>query len=141
MPYADKEQMKEYRRNYQREKRREWRVWVLKFLGGRCVVCGSEDALEIHHRDPSEKLFSLAQAWCHRKDKQLAELAKCELRCRDHHHAAHTGEYGHGEYARYGQGCRCEACKESRRAYNAQWMSRWRANGKDKAKNNYLGRG
>lgn len=134
MPYTDPEARAEYRRNWQRERRREWRVWVLRYMGGSCVVCGATDKLDIHHIDPSSKEFSVSQIWCHRIEKQLAELAKCELRCRKHHGFAHRLIFQHGDVGKYEQGCRCDPCKSARRIYNAKWMADWRARGLDKSR-------
>jgi hypothetical protein len=48
-------------------------------------VCGSRDHLEIDHRDPGEKLSHRIWSWS--PARRDAELAKCQVLCRKHHHA------------------------------------------------------
>lgn len=76
---------REYQRKYQLKKYHEWRIWVLSYLGGKCVVCGSIENLEIDHIIASEKEYNIASLFSHRKETQLKELAKCQLLCENHH--------------------------------------------------------
>lgn len=92
------------RRKLDRLRRRSnvhaWKDWA----GGECVVCGykkCEEALEFHHRDPSEKESSVSQI-CREYspftaiqssiDKVTAEMAKCDLLCANCHRELHYTE-------------------------------------------------
>lgn len=131
------EHRREYLRQYQRQRRQEWRVWVLAHLGGKCVVCGTIDQLEVHHKEPERKSFNIAQIWSHNMEKQLMELKKCELRCSDHHKEFHA--WGHGTDSGYKSGCRCDLCLEAKRLYNREYMVRWRTDGRDKSRKSFKG--
>jgi hypothetical protein len=58
----------------------------------RCQVCESAGNVELHHVDPSKKLFTLAQAasLCKTTRAVLEELAKCVALCRVCHEAVHS---------------------------------------------------
>lgn len=72
---------------------------MLTYLGGACVGCGTCEALDIHHRNAGEKTFAIGRIWSHAWTKVMAELSKCELRCRDCH--VETPSYGRKRYAPY----------------------------------------
>jgi hypothetical protein len=92
----------------------EWR----NRLGGRCIRCGATDDLNFHHRDPSEKSFTISRLWSMRDEIIETELAKCDLLCRECHKKHHESKATHGEVRRYWRGCRCGPCKEAARSYN-----------------------
>lgn len=56
-----------------------------ELLGGVCVVCGIQEALDFDHVDPSTKLFRIANGWRYSEELFWAEVAKCQLLCRPHH--------------------------------------------------------
>jgi hypothetical protein len=69
----------------------------VEYKGGKCEVCGYDkckDALDFHHRDPSQKEFGIGvkgytRAWAKVKE----ELDKCMLVCANCHRELHsTGE-------------------------------------------------
>jgi 5-methylcytosine-specific restriction endonuclease McrA len=72
-------------------KKREWalarwhrnRTAGIEHLGGKCVKCGTTEKLEIDHIDPATKVAS--EIWSWSLERRLAELAKCQLLCNDHH--------------------------------------------------------
>ena len=73
---------------------RERRLRAVQELGGRCVKCGFERfscALDIHHKNPSEKdpNFRSMRGWSW--EHILPELAKCVLLCKNCHAAVHAG--------------------------------------------------
>lgn len=107
----------EKRREYQRERHARWREMAVVHLGGRCAVCGTSENLEFHHKDPADKSFSIAHIWSHKWEKQVQELAKCELRCVTHHRQEHAAP--HGARRRYDLGCRCDICVTFYRTYRA----------------------
>jgi 5-methylcytosine-specific restriction endonuclease McrA len=60
--------------------------------GGKCQICGYDkclDALEFHHRDPSQKDFSIARQ-IRSLDVMRKETAKCMLLCANCHREQHS---------------------------------------------------
>lgn len=59
------------------------RTKAIKYLGGKCVDCGSIFMLEFDHvRDKEDSVSRMLNGnW----DKLLVELKKCELRCTSCH--------------------------------------------------------
>ena len=74
------------------------RIWDIK-VGGECVRCGYGEhpaALDFHHRDPSQKEFSIAdinRAGLSAENIQ-AEIDKCDLICANCHRIEHATETG-----------------------------------------------
>jgi len=74
-----------------KEFRRQRKFMAVGYKGGKCQKCGycrCVQALEFHHRDPSEKAESNAPraidfllTW----DKLTAELDKCDMLCANCH--------------------------------------------------------
>ncbi len=104
------------------EKRRKRRERCIKQLGGKCIDCGSTENLEFDHNDPSTK-----EGWIHillqcKEEILQKELAKCVLRCKDHHvqktaRESHARQVlaEHGTASRYRQGCKCPLCLAAER--------------------------
>ncbi len=70
--------------------RRELKREAIDYKGGACEACGyhaCERALQFHHRDPSEKEFSLSGVSSFLKAKP--ELDKCALLCSNCHAEEH----------------------------------------------------
>lgn len=71
-----------------KRRRRKKQLWV-DYLGGECCICGYKTclaALEFHHRDPSQKLFSFSQGSRDLKWEDMKpELDKCNLVCANCH--------------------------------------------------------
>lgn len=59
-----------------------------------CVVCGLREpsALDLHHRDPSTKLFEPANLGRQSMETIKAELRKCVVLCANHHRMVHAGD-------------------------------------------------
>jgi hypothetical protein len=106
---------------FQKKKYRERRAWMISVLGGKCCVCGTNRNLEIHHKDRAKKSFELGERWSMPLRVLLAELRKCELRCRKHHLEKHKSVHGSPGMYRH-QKCRCSVC----RAGNAKRMTYYR---------------
>ena len=71
-----------YRRSYYRKRRSH----LIDLLGGKCVICGSTERLEIDHIDPATKEFDISSMVLHTSEKHLTEeLQKCQLLCRKCH--------------------------------------------------------
>lgn len=63
--------------------------------GNACQDCGYVDDLVWHHRDPSQKLFTIGFSIIKSYAAVEAELAKCDLLCPNCHARRHREE-GHG---------------------------------------------
>ena len=65
---------------------------AIEYAGGSCEVCGYDKcptALEFHHRDPSEKEFSIGHLISLRWSRLQIELDKCQLLCANCHRELH----------------------------------------------------
>jgi hypothetical protein len=80
-----------------------------RILGGQCVGCGSTECLEIHHKIPADKSFTLSLEFDRPWREIENELLKCELRCEACHKLEHAAKHGLGMYSH--QKCRCDVCK------------------------------
>ena len=99
-------------------------------LGGKCVVCGTTERLEIDHIDPKAKAFTVSCGWGRSWKSIEAELEKCQLLCFDHHrektkvNGEHAGgrnkaqSIPHGTVSGYiRHKCRCLDCREAKVDY------------------------
>ncbi len=103
----------------------QWREATRKYLGGKCVKCGSISNLEFDHINPNTKSFVLSRLWSIKdKVKLQIEIDKCQLLCKVCHKIKTDKENSlrfkknrancHGtlsQYMRYN--CRCIMCKSS----------------------------
>ncbi len=69
---------------------------IVQSFGGKCGVCGydkCQDALDLHHLDPTQKEFSLAsiRAWPKSWASIVVELRKCAMLCCRCHREFHSG--------------------------------------------------
>ena len=89
-----------------RRRRREFKLAAVDAAGGKCNRCGFDNpgALEFHHKDPNEKQYEVARCldWASQGgslsgERLRAELAKCELLCRNCHVVEHWGNGGKTE--------------------------------------------
>jgi hypothetical protein len=125
----------ELRRANQKARVKRNRAELVALLGGECVVCGDTENLHFHHKDPSQKEFTIGAAVAFPREERIKEALKCELRCRTHHLEIHAPV--HGTESMFRSGCRCDRCVEGKREYNKKWMAEWRSNGKDKSRKNF----
>lgn len=124
MPYADPLRQREYQRMWMAERRRAF------FAEKRCEFCRSTDRLELHHRDPNQKVHHRIWSWS--DDRRLAEIAKCVVLCRLCHQGAHSQarrieaelRNPHGTLPRYRLGCRCFGCLEAKAKDSAEYRQR-----------------
>ena len=87
----------EYRRDQQRENKRQRKLEAIKYLGGVCSRCSCAyhpAVYEFHHKDPltkdrdPSKMLNLSEA------RLYAELDKCVLLCANCHRLTHhEGNY------------------------------------------------
>ena len=62
--------------------------------GNICAICGTQDKLIWHHRDPEAKTFSIGNGVGRKLEQLAAELAKCDLLCSScHGRLHHAGEF------------------------------------------------
>jgi hypothetical protein len=101
---------------------------LIALLGGVCVVCGTTVDLQFHHKDPSQKKFTIASRYGLKMDKLQDELGKCELRCSLHHKEMHAATHGTLGYYRH-QRCRCDICVTAYNAYMKNYMRKRRKRG------------
>ena len=115
---ACKQCRRAYQRRWMRERREAW------FKDKACSICGVEDELEIHHRDPAEKVSHAVWSWS--APRREAELAKCSVLCGKCHRHLHriSTRYGCGTVAQYNRGCRCDACRTAHAARQRDYRSR-----------------
>jgi hypothetical protein len=87
--YKNLDESRRKGREKSNRKRRERILLVNKIkLEAGCIDCGYADdpvALHFDHRDPSQKLFTIAKGLTRALDKLLAEIAKCDVRCANCH--------------------------------------------------------
>ena len=122
------------RTNYDKQRYEEKRRLLLSIVGDACVLCGSKDALEFDHVNPSSKSFSIMSRWNKPIEELLPELRKCRTLC----HACHssTDTYGTRQVAHGGgvsgkRNCKCDPCRLKRNAYMRELKNKSRARKKE----------
>jgi hypothetical protein len=117
VPYRDQARQREYQRNWWRQRRSDF------FRDKTCERCGSAQDLELDHVDPKVKVHHRIWSWS--ADRRNAELAKCQVLCKDCHLAKTVRESttkDHGSPAMYqNHGCRCPVCREWKRLSDSKY--------------------
>lgn len=110
-------------RAYNRERYKARRDAAIAQLGGKCVVCGTEEDLELDHIDPNTKRINFSTDWGVPESEWQKELAKTQLLCSIHHKKKSNKErsVGHGEGKTGKRNCYCELCKPLKQAYMRQY--------------------
>ncbi len=123
-----REEYNAYQRVYQLERYHRRRREAIEFLGGRCVICGTTEDLEIDHIDYMEKKFNIAKLWSISYVRFMEEISKCQLLCVEHHKHKSSREsierrgLTHGKYhAAFHYDCQCEECIEFRIIYTYEY--------------------
>ncbi len=117
MPYKDPDAQREYVRKWVADRRASW------FADKSCDECGATENLQLHHRDPVDKIAHSIWSWSWKRIE--AEVAKCVVLCESchrEHHAVLRRRHGH---KRYRAGCRCDICCAAKRAHNAWHRKRY----------------
>jgi hypothetical protein len=109
---------------------------MIEYLGGACVVCGSNEDLNFDHVNSKTKNFDVSANWARRWDVLVIELDKCQLLCRPHHKEKtrtskdHVGGHNkilnveHGTPIMYhAYGCRCDPCRLAKKQYRNKQIS------------------
>jgi len=78
MPFKNKEQKRKYQREWYANRRKQWIE-----ANGPCILCGSNENLEVDHIDPNQKVTH--KIWSFTESKRNEELAKCQVLCRECH--------------------------------------------------------
>ncbi len=109
MAYKDANKQREFQRLRNARNRHE-------FMKDKKCRCGSIDKLELHHKNPEEKVSHKIWSWS--KERREKEAQKCEVLCHKCHREETRRYFGwylkHGTTTGYnGYGCRCRACKEA----------------------------
>lgn len=76
------------------KRRKEIRRKAVEYLGGKCSKCGYNkciEALEFHHKNPTEKDFSISRkGHCRSWARVKNEIEKCDLLCANCHREIHA---------------------------------------------------
>jgi hypothetical protein len=75
----------EYMRRYMLARYHQRMADARKLLGGKCIVCGSIENLELDHINWRTKTLQINKMWSVSAERFTAELEKCQLLCREHH--------------------------------------------------------
>lgn len=130
--HRDMANSNEYMREYMLRRYHDRRNEAIDLLGGACASCLTGDDLEFDHIDPEMKRGEIAKLWSYRYDKFIAELAKCQLLCRDCH-IKKTREdlgvdHGGGKSGKFitengkRRACPCNLCKAKKKQYMKEYM-------------------
>ena len=114
-----RENYNEYMREYMLKRYHRRRSDSIEKLGGKCVVCGTTDNLEIDHIDRSTKTMAISGLWSCNIQRYEAELKLSQLLCEEHHKQKTSRESSvdHGEGKTGKRNCYCELCAPLKRAY------------------------
>lgn len=80
----------EYVKNYRKKQKEN----ILYVMGEKCAICGyskCNQALELHHLDPTQKDFTIGQNTNRAWEKVVKELPKTILLCANCHREVHFG--------------------------------------------------
>ena len=113
----------EYMAEYMLARYHSRREAAILSLGGKCVVCGTIDNLEIDHIDPATKTMSVSTMWSCSQEKYDAEIRLCQLLCNEHHKQKTSKErsVGHGQGRTGKRNCYCKLCAPLKRAYQRRY--------------------
>ena len=124
MPFKDPQAQRAYQREWRQRRRDE-------FMADKtCDRCGSTMGLQLHHRDPMQKIGHNVWSWS--AERRAVELAKCEILCdschRDHHGETRRRQAElrnpHGTNAAYHRGCACPECCAGHAAAYLEWRQK-----------------
>lgn len=110
-----------YMNQYMKEKYKRRRSEAITKLGGLCNNCGSNHNLHFHHKNPSEKRFTLARGSSYSQKRWDEEVEKCILLCQRCHTNQHESRQLCGTVHRYWSGCRCGPCKTANARYHREY--------------------
>lgn len=123
MGLKDKDAYNAYMRQYMLARYHQRRREAIVLLGGKCIDCGHTDDLEFDHVIPKE--IDIGKVWSYNKDRFIAELNKCVLRCSSCHKRKsrkydwNIVEHGGGVSGK--NRCKCELCRKRKAEYMRNW--------------------
>lgn len=80
------------------------------FSGKICRNCNGDNNLEIHHRDPKNKISNRIWSWSW--ERIYEEAGKCDILCYNCHVKETNKDKGkHGSRSMYYAGCKCKLCR------------------------------
>jgi 5-methylcytosine-specific restriction endonuclease McrA len=133
--FRNKEKHNAYHKVYQLERYHRRRQQAIDKLGGKCVVCGDTEDLEIDHIDYKEKKFNVARLWSAKEELFWTEINKCQLLCKKHHIEKTVEEIGirrpltHGKrWAAINHKCQCADCIQFKKEYRKSQSQKKRDN-------------
>jgi len=104
-------------KEYQRLRYKKRRDAAIKALGSQCAHCGSIESLELDHIDANNKTYEIGKIIGGGSEAKVqAELAKCQVLCKECHIKKSYAE-GDLESVEHGGGnsgkrnCPCAPCK------------------------------
>lgn len=102
---------------------------AIAFLGGKCVICGVTENLEIDHIDRGTKAFDISANTCLSWARIEDELSKCQALCATHHKEKSDKENSveHGNGLTGKKNCRCELCGPLKTTWHREYMRKRRA--------------
>lgn len=74
-----------YQREYQKKRYHQRKKDAIKSLGGKCSSCGTTRGLELDHKKPGTKSFTITKLWSVPDDEFNKEVRKCRLLCKSCH--------------------------------------------------------
>ena len=112
-------QKRQYQIEWLQRRRTDWLE-----ANGPCVKCGSQADLEVDHIDRASKVSHRLWGWT--AERREAELAKCQVLCRNCHiektRAENERPLVHGTRSAYAyKGCRCDDCRRAQADYMKTW--------------------
>lgn len=121
-----RENYNEYMREYMLKRYHRRRSDSIEKLGGKCVVCGTTDNLEIDHIDRSTKTMDISGLWSCNIQRYETELKLCQLLCEAHHKEKTSRESSvpHGGGVSGKRNCKCEPCRLRKNEYMRNWKQR-----------------
>lgn len=124
MPYKNKEQHSAYQFARMNALRLKWLE-----ENGPCSYCGSEEDLEVDHKNPKTKVSHRIWSWSAKRREE--ELSKCQVLCKTCHKVKSDNELRgprvplvHGTRSGYSKKCRCVACVKAHADAIREWKDR-----------------
>lgn len=125
-----KEKYNEYMRVYHLKRYYVLKDEAIRMLGGKCVLCGSTNNLDLDHKDPSTKSFNVSSMLTYSFKRLKEEVGKCQLLCHECHNIKTLKEQGkkpakgtHGTLSAH-RYCNCLECKAAKNKYMKEWKLR-----------------
>lgn len=125
----DPNKIKDYMREYMRNRYHSVRNRVLKELGGKCIQCGSKKDLQFDHINRHKKTLRMADIHSVSDARLKEELKNIQILCKKcHKQKSHNAwdfavpKSKHGTYWMYRKyNCRCPKCVKAYKEKHKEW--------------------